>query len=154
MKQLEEVFKKQQESRELEKSGDGQQDTAFIKFYLNDSPCITPIQSVKEILEYRSITPYPLDSNCHRGIINLRGNIIPIYNDDFTREDYKKRIIIFEPIANLLFGIVGSNVKRVFISEETYNSQNCHNGDVITFENTPFKYFSGQDQMTAEERLK
>lgn len=141
MKQLKEIFQQQQELTEAINVGQ-KQDSAYIKFFINDDPYITAIHSIKEILEYRVLTPYPIEISNHIGIINLRGNIIPIYNDEHSCDEHRKRIIIFEPKTNVLFGIIGTNVKRVFLPEEAINGVDFQSGGVITFENTPYRYFN------------
>lgn len=148
MKQLDEIFVRQRELHDqASKDVIENQENAFIKFYVENDPLITPIYFVKEILEYRPITPYPLENSGHRGIINLRGNIIPIYNDDQTISEDRKRIIIFEPKPNTHFGLVGTFVKRVFIPDEEYKNVKLRHGDVITFENTPYKFFDGLEHI-------
>ncbi|MBU4388589.1 MAG: chemotaxis protein CheW, partial [Proteobacteria bacterium] len=51
--------------------------TQYIVFSINQQPFGIEIFKVKEVLSYRKITPLPQMEGFIKGIINLRGAIIP-----------------------------------------------------------------------------
>src|SRR6267143_2378653 len=50
----------------------------YLTFFLTDEEYAINIQSVKEIIEYTTITRVPKVPEWIRGVINLRGNVVPI----------------------------------------------------------------------------
>ncbi len=52
--------------------------TQFLTFYLAGEEYGIGILRVKEILEYDTVTPVPRTPPAIRGVINLRGNVVPV----------------------------------------------------------------------------
>ncbi|HEV2195449.1 MAG TPA: chemotaxis protein CheW [Candidatus Acidoferrum sp.] len=50
----------------------------YLTFFLADEEYAVNIQKVKEIIEYSSITKVPKVPRWIRGVINLRGNVVPV----------------------------------------------------------------------------
>lgn len=50
----------------------------FLTFRLNDTSYGVEITRIKEILEYGGITRIPMTPPSIRGVINLRGNVVPV----------------------------------------------------------------------------
>ena len=50
----------------------------FLTFRLKESRYGIDIKSIKEIIEYGGITHIPMTPDCIRGVINLRGNVVPV----------------------------------------------------------------------------
>lgn len=50
----------------------------YLTFFLADEEYAVNIQQVKEIIEYSSITKVPKVPRWIRGVINLRGNVVPV----------------------------------------------------------------------------
>ncbi len=50
----------------------------FLTFRLNDTAYGVEITRIKEIIEYGGITRIPMTPPCIRGVLNLRGNVVPI----------------------------------------------------------------------------
>jgi len=50
----------------------------YLTFRLADETFAMPILSIKEILEYPDLTTVPLMANCVRGVLNLRGSVVPV----------------------------------------------------------------------------
>ena len=149
---LENLFEQQRQLELQQNEGDltslvMEQGQVFIRFSIGENPYISPIAKVKEVLDERDITPFPVRINEYRGIINLRGSILPIYQlqiaTDITR-DAHRRIIVLEVADNLYAGIIASDIKRVFIPFEEGNNGQLANNDVITYEGIPIKYFDAQ----------
>ena len=50
----------------------------FLTFFLADEEYAVNIQRVKEIMEYTTVTRVPKVPDWIRGVINLRGNVVPV----------------------------------------------------------------------------
>src|SRR5271165_1774723 len=56
----------------------GEQTQQYLTFNLGAETFAVGILSVKEILEYGSVTTVPMMPGCIRGVINLRGAVVPV----------------------------------------------------------------------------
>jgi purine-binding chemotaxis protein CheW len=50
----------------------------FLTFQLAGEPYAIGILAIKEIIEYHGLTPVPMMPACVRGVINLRGAVVPV----------------------------------------------------------------------------
>src|SRR4029077_17990876 len=50
----------------------------YLTFFLADEEYAVNIQRVKEIIEYTTVTKVPKVPQWIRGVINLRGNVVPV----------------------------------------------------------------------------
>src|SRR5688572_30746649 len=50
----------------------------YLTFRLREETFAIGILSIKEIIEYGSLTPVPMMPRCVRGVINLRGRVVPV----------------------------------------------------------------------------
>lgn len=50
----------------------------YLTFFLADEEYAVSIQKVKEIIEYTTVTKVPKVPRWIRGVINLRGNVVPV----------------------------------------------------------------------------
>lgn len=77
-----------------------------------------PILDVREIIRMVAITPVPHAPKFVEGVINLRGQILPVidlrrrFNLDSTKTEEDTRIIVVE-ISNSLLGLIVDGVKEV-----------------------------------------
>ncbi len=55
-----------------------QQQHQYLAFTLNAESYAVGILYVKEIIEYRNLTPVPIAPVFIRGVLNLRGNVLPV----------------------------------------------------------------------------
>ncbi len=94
----------------------------FLSFVLNDEEYCIEILKIKEIMGMTNITPIPQTPEFIKGVINLRGQIIPIIDlrlkFQMRFKDYSKRtsIIIVELLyekEKTLMGIVVDTIKEV-----------------------------------------
>jgi len=90
----------------------------LVIFELNQQQFGLPILQIKEIIRLVYLTPIPLANNYLKGIINLRGQIIPVINLykrlAFTEKEYspESRIIVVE-YNNYKVGIIVDCVLEV-----------------------------------------
>jgi purine-binding chemotaxis protein CheW len=54
------------------------QNYQYLTFTLSEDIYAINILKIKEILEYQSLTPVPLTPNFIRGVLNLRGKVLPV----------------------------------------------------------------------------
>jgi len=90
----------------------------FLSFFLGDEEYAIEILKVQEIIGLLPITPVPKMSNYVRGVLNLRGKIVPIMNlrirFGFSKvEDTEETCIIVIQEEKLLMGIVVDKVSEV-----------------------------------------
>ena len=102
----------------------------IVGFMLGEEEYGVDILSVNEILKMTKITRVPKSSEFVKGVINLRGNVVPILNvrKKFKGEekvvDDTTRIIILT-VNNNRFGIIVDNVTEVIrIKEEDIEEPN------------------------------
>lgn len=75
---------------------------AYLTFKMGDESFATPVSKVKEILELSSITKVPNAPDYMRGIVNLRGQVLPVVDTrikfglNATEDNPKTRIIVME----------------------------------------------------------
>lgn len=54
------------------------QNNIYLTFYLDDELFGLSISTVREVLEYTSITRVPMTADFMRGVINVRGHVVPV----------------------------------------------------------------------------
>lgn len=66
----------------LEESSEDTSESAdmsqYLTFYLQDEMFGLNIKPIKEISEYGKVTPVPMVPSYVRGVVNLRGNVVPV----------------------------------------------------------------------------
>lgn len=84
------------------------QDIKFLTFFLNSDEYAIPIIRVKEIIGVMDITTIPETPNFMKGIINLRGKLIPVIDLrlklELTGIDYTERTCII--VVEVYFGCI------------------------------------------------
>lgn len=96
----------------------------FVALKLGKEEYAVDILAVKEIIRWTQITRVPKAPFFIQGVINLRGNIIPVFNSHLrlnlpvTKTTDKSRIIIFS-VEDLVVGFtVDEVIEVVSLSEE------------------------------------
>jgi len=75
---------------------------AYLTFRMGDESFATPVSKVKEILELDTITKVPNAPDYMRGIVNLRGQVLPVIDTRIkfglepAEDTAKSRIIVME----------------------------------------------------------
>jgi len=65
-------------SQTSSEAGDTAEHGQYLKFQLGEDTFAVGILHVKEIIEYGSLTAVPMMPECIRGVINLRGAVVPV----------------------------------------------------------------------------
>ncbi|MCW8929873.1 MAG: chemotaxis protein CheW, partial [Gammaproteobacteria bacterium] len=93
-----------------------------LTFDLSDEELAVPVMNIREIIRYGKLTKMPMVPNFIEGVINLRGNVVPVINlaSKFALEtksnDKRTCIIIMEVDINdesVVMGIVVDKVLQV-----------------------------------------
>lgn len=101
---------------------DEKEEGQFLSFILDDETYAMNISQVREVLDMSRITHIPQMPDFMRGVINLRGKVVPIvdlrikFNMNITEDTVHTCIIIIElPIEGevTLLGIIADSVKEV-----------------------------------------
>ena len=91
----------------------------YLTFMLGGEVFAIGILAIKEIIEYNGVTPVPMMPDCIRGVINLRGAVVPVM--DFsarfgrpTTEVTKRTCIVIVEIGNgQVAGVIVDAVNEV-----------------------------------------
>ncbi|MCL2520784.1 MAG: chemotaxis protein CheW [Spirochaetaceae bacterium] len=100
----------------------------YLTFKLEENECAIEVENVKEVLEYRPITPIPRTAEYMRGIINLRGSGIPIVDLHIKFRlnplsiSKNTAIIVMEAVTadkkSIVFGALADSVQEVIEFDE------------------------------------
>lgn len=90
----------------------------FLTFYIDNEEYAFKIDQVQEIITLLPITPIPNSENFTRGIINLRGDILPVYDFrlklEFEEKEYTdETIILIVKVKEKKMGIIVDSVSEV-----------------------------------------
>ncbi len=94
----------------------------YLSFKLEDEEFALDISKVREVLDFTSITKVPQTPDFMKGVINLRGSVVPVVdlNKKFGIKDTEKtentRIIIGEVAVNgdeIVLGVLADSVNEV-----------------------------------------
>ncbi|GAB5479136.1 MAG: hypothetical protein Marn2KO_26030 [Marinobacter nauticus] len=114
---------------EDEHDADGQADARqYLSFRTQGERYALAIDSVKEITEFKAMTPVPMMPAFVRGVINLRGHVVPVidlacrFGLGFTEPGKRTCVIIMDvetPDQGMLrFGLMVDSVDSVFDVED------------------------------------
>jgi len=107
-------------------------DTQWVSFYLGEELFACPIQTIQEIIPYQEPIPVPGASHAVEGVLNVRGEIIPVVcgteltglpqkpSQDKHKED-SGNIIILESTLGLLGMTIDSVSEIIHIEPEEIN---------------------------------
>lgn len=103
----------------------------YLTFILTNEIFAIEIRKVKEVLEYTKITAVPNMPNYLNGVINLRGNVVPVidlrtkFNMERAEKTINTSIIILEIMFEeelLILGAIVDSVKEVLEIESSQMS--------------------------------
>lgn len=88
--------------------------TQYVVFSINKQVFGIEICKIKEVLSYRTITPLPQSTNFVKGIINLRGAIIPVFD---LREKFNLPVQEYTPFHVIMVVEIAGRVMGVIVDE-------------------------------------
>jgi purine-binding chemotaxis protein CheW len=68
----------QEQTPPAAKEREGDEQDQYLTFRLREETFAMAILGVKEIIEFGTLTPVPMMPECVRGVINLRGRVVPV----------------------------------------------------------------------------
>lgn len=101
----------------------------YLTFHLGEEDFALDVSSIKEILEFTTVTKVPQTPDYMRGVINLRGSVVPIIDMRLkfglleTQETINTCIIVLEvPLEgeNTVMGALVDSVQEVFELDPQY----------------------------------
>ncbi|MDO9566062.1 MAG: chemotaxis protein CheW [Candidatus Desulfaltia sp.] len=92
--------------------------TQYVVFSINQQIFGIEIFKIKEVLSYRKVTPLPQVEEFVKGIINLRGAVIPVFDlrEKFNlpvKEYTRFHVIIVVEIAGRIMGVIVDEISDV-----------------------------------------
>jgi purine-binding chemotaxis protein CheW len=100
----------------------------YLTFRLGDEEYAIDVSNIREILEYSKITKIPCTHEYMQGVINLRGNVVPVINFhlkfgmDQTEHTVDTCIIVMEVKINndlIFLGAIADSVEEVIELDHT-----------------------------------
>lgn len=126
-----------------------------ISFQMEQSFFYTPITNIKEIVEIKQITPFPIKIPKYIGMINVRGNLLNILcpycdgNDPdnpccelssiYQNKKNKILICLANNYDNSCFGIVGQTIHKCMV--EIKNNDFTSKMENIEINKIPYTFF-------------
>lgn len=122
----------------------------ILSFDVNNSKFGIRFDKIHEVVDFFKPTEYPISKLGHVGVINLRGNVIPIidpFEQPLSEIDLDQcKYVILETENKNLVGIVVSSAKKIEVEKQRIDD--IIDDDVISFNNQPLRF------MTTEAILK
>jgi len=129
-------------SLEIDEENQNTEEEFILAFEVNSSKIGMSFELVHEVVDFYSPTHYPFAIDGHFGVINLRGNVVPIINpfhqDLQSIDNNSSKYVILETQKGNLVGIVVSNTKKVQIDPDKI--VNIIEEDVISLNGYPLRY--------------
>jgi purine-binding chemotaxis protein CheW len=103
--------------------------TQYLTFTLDDEVFAVEISKVREVLDFTSITKVPRTPDFMRGVINLRGSVVPVvdmklkFGMSLTEQSVNTCIIIVEVTLDddkMILGALADSVQEVFELDPEY----------------------------------
>jgi purine-binding chemotaxis protein CheW len=109
--------KTQKKEEENTEKVDLQEQSAWLSFYLDNVRLGLPLMTIFEVIEATHLTPVPLSDAMILGVLNLRGNIIPVVDLSaqlgLHSHERSRHIIMAEQLVGAARAVVGFAVSRV-----------------------------------------
>ena len=96
----------------------------YLTFTLDDTDYAVEVKNVQEVLDFTSITKVPRTPDFMRGVINLRGKVVPVmdlrlkFGMTRTEESVETCVIVMEVLLGdnetTILGALADSVKEVF----------------------------------------
>ncbi len=103
--------------------------TQYLTFKLQDEIFALDISTVREVLDFTTVTKVPRTPDFMRGVINLRGSVVPVidlrlkFGMPMTEKTVNTCVIIVEVAVNeetLILGVLADSVQEVMDLERDH----------------------------------
>ncbi|MGE4231714.1 MAG: chemotaxis protein CheW [Bacteriovoracia bacterium] len=151
MKPLSAIFEEQELKSNSTKCESQQEELSLIRFLIGGSLCAVEIEKAIEVSEMLLVVHYPEDVFGHEGIVNLRGNIVPVlrFRDHRNASDptlSENRLLVLEFTPGRRFCTMVSSPKKVSLAQTAGTSQ-----DIVSIDGVPARIVSESDFPAAVE---
>jgi len=148
--QLDAVFKEQQDRlSHQDESTHNTEQQSFLLFSVGISQFIIPIEEIKEVTEFIPLRPYPLPVPKHLGVVNIRGEVVPVISmAPFLSTDFDETKFILSHQASRLIVLTGSDHEHFSILASSAKKINCAmdsnlaNQTAVTINGAPIRLLS------------
>lgn len=129
--QLNDVFSKQFDHANNKLESDAGKFLEFVKFVSANTNYLIELGNVREITDMPPVTAYPQSYAGHIGLINLRGEILPVLSvgRDASRHAGDKRAIVIEYENGNKLCFPASEIKKVILDAQALTTQNTFDID-------------------------
>jgi chemotaxis signal transduction protein len=102
------------------------EELTYLQITVNGSDFLFPIHEVREVAEMPYIRHYPIQNSGHLGVVNLRGNVVPLLSmkcffqegeNSFQEGLSHHRLVVLYDGHNEVFGVGAESVKKIVIRE-------------------------------------
>ncbi len=96
---------------------------SYVEFLLNGREFAVPLEDVREIIALPDITPLPMASANVRGMINLRGDVLPVVDLDsrlgsYTEKKGERNEVLILNMEGYSLGVVVEQAQQVVEFDE------------------------------------
>lgn len=114
----------------------------ILSFRVNKSLFGMAFEKIHEVVDFFTPTEYPVNAPGHIGIINLRGNVVPIINPfnqgSNQQEKDSLKYVILESSKGYLVGIIVNKARKIEIDKEKLEFS--EEDKVISVEGQPLRF--------------
>ncbi|MGZ3711712.1 MAG: chemotaxis protein CheW [Bdellovibrionota bacterium] len=145
MRPLNAIFSQQEAARTSAEGKTFPDECAYIRFSIAASIFVVPIENVVEVSELVQIVPYPEAAFGHEGIVNLRGNILPVLN--FRDQQQGKlricenRLLVLEFQPGERFCALVSSPKKITLAFDKLSNDQ----EILSIDGMPVRLLSQID---------
>ena len=118
--------------------------TTYLYLTIGDSFYLYPITDVQEVSEMLHLRPYPYDFQNHLGVVNLKGQIIPIFsiNGHKVNSTENQRLII-SSFRDDLFAFTCKSVRKIILTDS--QKKDIDMSQITDIEKRPVKLLLFED---------
>ncbi len=120
----------------------------FLLLGIGGSSFLLPILEAKEVSEALDVLPYPAQVPGHLGVVNVRGNVLPVLSLERLFESpgpYRleessggKRMVVLGE-KDQAFVVIADSIRKVILSSSELKA-----GETVSWESSPTKVISRQ----------
>lgn len=128
----------------------------ILSFEINGSFFGMSFEAIHEVVDFFDPTRYPIPVEGHLGVINLRGNVIPIidpFGIKINNQQLKSyKFVILESVGCHLVGMVVSNVRKIEVDRESVSSGPADN--IVSINDLPMRILDIDSLLSGYREMK
>ena len=103
----------------------------YLTFLIDEHTFGTEVFRIKEIIEYCQITYIPITHDNIRGVINLRGNVVPVIDMAIRLDKQKSEVTKRTCIIIVDIEYEGEQIELGFVADEINEVQDVYVNDIL-----------------------